>query len=277
MIRIHEIQTGGLKDETNHPSSNGIFLALALCACNGGGNSGTTPTSRNPAQATIGESTQAQTTTPEIPQALGASAAVGTQPPTENNSGQENPENVRITFITQEYNEDGDIVEIPYFEYDGTKNDVIDGINRLFNQGLQMRYEEFNANPGSSEWIEIKTYPFTDERYVQVVITSNVFGVNLDYQWSGTVESVNYDKLNNKWILFSDLGIDEGDILAKVRKLYMQNKDKKNASGAPSSDTTSALSVSKATGTAGGRAAGQRKGRAATGSRSRGSPLGSGG
>ena len=180
-----------------------LFLALALCACAGGGNPDTTPI---------------PDTTSQTP---GVSAATETQPPTENVSGEESPENVKITFITQEYYEGGDIVEIPYFEYDGAKNDVIDGINRLFNQGLQMRYEEFDANRSSYETWEIRTYPFTDERYVQVVITSILYSVYPDFQWSGTVESVNYDKWDNKWILFSDLGIEEDSIIAEVSRLYV--------------------------------------------------------
>ena len=134
---------------------------------------------------------------------------------------QEIPENVRITFIMQEYYEGDDIVEIPHFEYDGAKNDVIDGINRLFNQGLRMRYEEFNANRSSYETMEIRTYPFTDERYAQVVVTSIKYSLYPDFRWSGTVESVNYDKFKINWIQFSDLGMKEDEILAEVRKFYM--------------------------------------------------------
>ncbi len=160
--------------------------------------------------------------------ASGASAsevpkAAAAQPSSGSSLGQEESADVRITFMTQEYEGDN-IAEIPYFEYDGEKNDEVDSINRLLNQGLQMRYEEFLADTGNDDgaWIEIRSYPFTDDQYAQVVITSCVYP---NVRWSGMVESVNYDKVNNKWIQFSDLGIGDDYIRSEVEKLYVPEYD----------------------------------------------------
>lgn len=154
-----------------------------------------------------------------------ASAAAETTPPTASDPGQKSPENVGISFIMQEYHEDGDIIEIPYFVYDGAKDEVLDSMNRLFNQDLKTRYDEFVADPGNYEWMEIRTYPFTSEQYVQVVVTSVKYSVSPDTLWSGTVESVNYDKANNKWIRFSDLGIKEDYVITEATRLYLaENK-----------------------------------------------------
>ncbi len=121
---------------------------------------------------------------------------------------------VRIGFITQEY--DGDnIAEIPYFEYDGAQNPELDSINRSFNQGLQMMYEDFMADRDEEvEWIEIRSYPFTSENCLQVVVTWCNYPT---YGTDGHMESVNYDIKNNKWLTLADtlagLGLSEPDKL----------------------------------------------------------------
>ncbi len=146
-----------------------------------------------------------------------------TSPPPGDTSGPGDAAALRIAFITQAY-PGNSIVEIPYFEYDGEKNDEIDAINRLFNQGLQMRYEAFLAENGQDDdaWIEIRTYPFTNAQYAQVVLT---YGVYPNLRWSGTVQSVNYDKIHNKWIQFSDLGFEDDFIRSEVAKLYTPEYD----------------------------------------------------
>ncbi len=197
-----------------------FFLTLAVCACEAGGGTGETSGFNSVTDAVLKER---DTPTAAVTAVTDETSSTDeTHLPAENIWGFAGAVNMSITLNTQEYYENGDIVEIPYFEYTGEKNEVIDSINRLFNQGLQMRYEEFDERRSSYETMEIKTYPFTDEQYSQVVVSSVIYNFNPDYTWAGELQSVNYDKLNNKWIQFSDLGIDENNIIDEVSRLYMQ-------------------------------------------------------
>lgn len=127
----------------------------------------------------------------------------------------------RIGFITQEYIDDN-IAEIPYIEYDGAKNKEIDAINRSLNQGIRQVYDEFmeNVEP-DRDWIEIKSYPFTTERYLQVVVTHIIYP---NYGTDGEMFSINYDMDENAWITTEDAlaaeGLEYDDVYANVEELF---------------------------------------------------------
>ena len=128
--------------------------------------------------------------------------------------------NVKIVFSTQEYEGDN-IVEIPYFEYDGERNDTIESINRAYHQGLRRQYAEFADNAVKGEFIEIRSYPFTSKDYLQVVTTYCAYPV---YGTDGDLSSVNYDVANNSWMTVGDamkrVGLDNGKLLYKVSRLF---------------------------------------------------------
>ncbi len=129
--------------------------------------------------------------------------------------------NAKITFSTQDYTNEN-IVEIPYIEYVGEKNLEIDSINRLINQGIGKKYEDFIANSDKGALIEIKSYPFTTEDYLQIVITSNVFP---NYATRGDLFSVNYDKKANKVITVYDAlaecGLAESNLTEEVSAFFV--------------------------------------------------------
>lgn len=130
--------------------------------------------------------------------------------------------NARISFITQEYLGDN-IAEIPYIEYDENQNPAIDAINRSLNQGEQRIYEEFMDNKDEFEWIEIKSYPFTNQDYLQVVVTSCVYP---NYGTDGDMFSINYGFNGDEWISVQDvmsswLGMSQDDLLSQVRQLFV--------------------------------------------------------
>lgn len=106
------------------------------------------------------------------------------------------PENPRIGFMTQEYIGDN-IAEIPYIEYDGETNPEIESINRSLNQGIQQVYDGFMETADEDAWIEIKSYPFTSERFLQAVVTHVVYPT---YGTDGDMLSVNYDKVSEVWL-----------------------------------------------------------------------------
>jgi len=107
----------------------------------------------------------------------------------------------RITFMVQEYI-GYNIAEIPYIEYDGDRRDSIDALNRSLNQGIRQIYDDFmnGLTEDDPSWIEIKSFPFTTDKRLQVVITYATFP---SYGTDGEIFSVNYDKVNDIW-----LGID---------------------------------------------------------------------
>lgn len=129
-------------------------------------------------------------------------------------------ENARIGFITQEYEGDN-IAEIPYIESDGEANPEIESINRLLNQGIQQTYEDFMNIETDREWIEIKSYPFTSDNYLQVVVTHIVYPT---YGTAGDMFSINYNKKEKRAITISDvmemLEMNEDDLLFEVGELF---------------------------------------------------------
>jgi hypothetical protein len=153
-------------------------------------------------------------------------------PQTERPTGGEQPSDapeaglkVKITFMTQEY--DGDnVVEIPYFEYDGAKSETPDSINRAYNQGLQRWYADFTESAAEGEFVEIRSYPFTSRDYLQVVTTYCAFPT---YGTDGDLISVNYDAVNDKWISLSDAmesaGLDNETMSQNAGRLFKPEFD----------------------------------------------------
>jgi hypothetical protein len=140
-----------------------------------------------------------------------------------------------IMVITQEYIGDN-IAEILMLKYDGSqpefeqynwKNPEIEMINLTIKSGIQQMYNDFmndRANGGDDfyDWIEIKSYPFTSENYVQIVTTSIIYPT---YGTDGDITSYNFDKNKNKWITLDDAmkewGLTKETITENVKKLYV--------------------------------------------------------
>jgi hypothetical protein len=70
-------------------------------------------------------------------------------------------------------------------------------------------------------WIEIKSYPFTSDDYIQVVITNVVYP---NYGTDGDLFSINYDKNTNMFVTtmvaMDQLGMTEDQLLNKVGEIY---------------------------------------------------------
>ncbi len=138
---------------------------------------------------------------------------------------EEKAANVKIVMSTQKYEGDN-IVEIPYFEYSGEKNEVIDEINTGYNMGLSQVYTDFQKNAVNGEWIEIRSFPFTSKKYLQVISTYCIFPT---YGTDGSIISVNYDIDQNRWITIPDAmaysRIDETSLLDEVDSLFTPEYD----------------------------------------------------
>jgi hypothetical protein len=106
-----------------------------------------------------------------------------------------------ISFMTQEY-VGNNIAEIPYFEYAPAENSEIDSINRSLVQGIQQKYDNFMATTDENSWIEIKSYPFSSDNYLQVVITDTTFP---NYGLSDTMFSLNYNRNTGKIVTVDDI------------------------------------------------------------------------
>jgi hypothetical protein len=109
--------------------------------------------------------------------------------------------NARLGFMVQEYIGDN-IAEIPYIEYRDAQSESIDAINRSLNQGIRQTYDDFMRENADSEypmWIEIKSYPFAGDRFLQAVVTHNEYPT---YGTDGNMFSINYDKIDDIWVGF---------------------------------------------------------------------------
>jgi hypothetical protein len=126
-----------------------------------------------------------------------------------------------ISLSTQEY--DGtNIVEIPYIVYAEDRNPEIDSLNRSINQGLQMIYEDFLVNQSDGESIEIRSYPFTTDKYLQVVVTYIAYPI---YGTDGDMFSINYDRTTGKAMSVLDLGLSEDELLYEVGQAFVPESE----------------------------------------------------
>ena len=138
-----------------------------------------------------------------------------------------------IGIMTQEYIGDN-IAEILMIKYDGGqpeleqynwKNPEIEMINLTIKSGIQQEYNDFMNdranNPDWYDWIEIKSYPFTSDDYVQIVMTSVIYPT---YGTDGDISSYNFSKKENRWITLDDAmddyGLTNEIITQNVKELY---------------------------------------------------------
>lgn len=140
-----------------------------------------------------------------------------------------------IGVMTQEYIGEN-IAEILMIKYDGSqpefeqynwKNPEIETINLTIKSGIQQVYNDFmndreNAGDDWYEWIEIKSYPFTSDDYLQIVTTSVIYPT---YGTDGDMTSYNFSKKENRYILLEDVmadwGFTEEIITQNVKELYV--------------------------------------------------------
>jgi len=129
-----------------------------------------------------------------------------------------------VSMMTQEYDK-SNIAEIPMISYDG-KNPVIEMLNNDIKQGIQQKYNSFVNAPEDDMWIEIKTYPFTDKRMIQLIITDIIYP---NYGTDGDIVSYNFDKDNNEWIsvaiALERLDIDNKFVEKGVKRLFVPSNE----------------------------------------------------
>ncbi|MDR3365322.1 MAG: hypothetical protein LBS91_10335 [Clostridiales Family XIII bacterium] len=139
---------------------------------------------------------------------------------------------IAISVVTQEYSGDN-IVEILTLENSGGENPEVDSLNSAVGSGIGQRYADFEKNHADGEWIEIKSYPFTSEDYLQIVTTCSTYP---SYGTDGDLYSYNFDKRQNKFLALQEvmdgLGLDNAALTANVKKLYEPEAPSMSASAA---------------------------------------------
>lgn len=138
-----------------------------------------------------------------------------------------------IALTTQEYN-GGNIVEIPMIVYDGEnpqlasydgKNQEIERINDDIKNGIQQTYNTFLSNAQDGN-IEIKTYPFSNETYLQIVMTYIEYP---SYGSDGKMWSYNFNKKENRYITLEEqmesVGLTADALAEKVKAKYTPESD----------------------------------------------------
>ncbi len=134
-----------------------------------------------------------------------------------------------IGVMTQEYAGDN-IAEILMIKYDGQqpalapygyRNPEIESFNNAIKFGIHQRYNEFMDNNHDGRTIEIKSYPFTSQEYLQIVTTSVIHPA---YGTDGSIASYNFNKKENRFMALADvmeeLRLDESTLTKQVKKLY---------------------------------------------------------
>lgn len=110
---------------------------------------------------------------------------------------QEPPE---INWEVQEAKGDS-IIEIPKFVLQGEENPALEDLNTQIDQNHTKLYDEWKKNPDSVQELEIKGHTFTDENYVQIVMTQLEFPT---YGTQGDIFSYNYDVKNRKVVTLEE-------------------------------------------------------------------------
>ncbi len=121
--------------------------------------------------------------------------------------------NVSIDFLRRDYNLGGtnDAVEVPIFTMESGESEVINRMNEYIENTVEiytLDIEEentrmFDGNGG----VSVMTYPFTSEKYLQVVVRSHLYA---RMGSSGVISSVTYDIENNRYITLNDAYILSG-------------------------------------------------------------------
>lgn len=133
-----------------------------------------------------------------------------------------------ITTMTQEYFGDS-IAEVLMISYDvqqpaleeyGWKNPEIDSLNNAVKFGVQQIYNSFVESGGDGTWIEIRSYPFTSEDYLQIVTTCCTYP---SYGTDGDLSSYNFDRKENRFLSVDDalekLKLDRRSVAGNVREM----------------------------------------------------------
>lgn len=201
-----------------------IIIALILfTACN---NSGAKEENQTPTE----QINQSETTNNEIKEDEEKDKNVSSdeEPEAIENFGKIDNSNTKIAMMTQEYI-DENIAEIPMISYDwgapefseyGGKNPEIEALNNSIKFGLQMIYNDF-MDSGAEGSIEIRTYPFTDDKYLQMVSTYVTYP---SYGTDGNITSYNFDKEENKFMalddVINDANLTREDISEGIKELF---------------------------------------------------------
>ncbi|MDR1293774.1 MAG: hypothetical protein LBK59_02255 [Bifidobacteriaceae bacterium] len=141
-----------------------------------------------------------------------------------------------IEVLEQSY-ENNDIAEILWLTYDGGlvaleetggKNPQIEAINRDIRQTV---FDPWEAGRGEElDWVdrfvEIRSYPFTSEEYLQIVTTSVAYPNNGS---AGALFSWVFDRRANDWIqpedVYADAGLSGAALLAAVAAAFAEDGD----------------------------------------------------
>ncbi len=117
--------------------------------------------------------------------------------------------NTQIAVLTQEYNGDN-IGEILFLSYDDTqadlqqydgKNPEIESLNHTIANGVLTDYNDYMEKAGSDSWVEVRSYPFTSDEYLQIVTT---YCECPTYAIDGNLYSYNFDRKNNRFMSVDD-------------------------------------------------------------------------
>lgn len=127
-----------------------------------------------------------------------------------------------ITPVVQEY--DGDnIAEILSMSYGG-ENAGIEQINASILGGVLEIYNQFTENRDEYSWIEIKSYPFSSEDYVQIVTTCADYP---SYGTDGEIWSYNFDVKRGVWVelgaIMTELGFTDATLTQKIQEVYARD------------------------------------------------------
>ncbi len=128
-------------------------------------------------------------------------------PPTGGNAADIDNSETGIGVIYQEYEGD-DIVEILMISYDGQqealeefggKNPEIEMINNEIKAGPLALYQNYQENAVEGDSIDIRSYPFVDDEYIQIITTATVYPEVVPEQ-NTRLWSYNFSKTENRYI-----------------------------------------------------------------------------
>ena len=141
-----------------------------------------------------------------------------------------NNDDTFVDMMEQNYEREN-IVEIPMIMYDGQqptlaeyggKNPEIEMLNNDIKANLMLPYNDFEDSDDKDSWIQIRTYPITNNQMIQLII-SNMLCPN--YGTDGDIVSYNFDKTKNEWVgldtVFEQLGISRNTIETGAKNAFV--------------------------------------------------------
>ena len=145
------------------------------------------------------------------------------EPPAPQDEEEEEPQPVypQIKLLVQEYGgENGDtVVEIPVFSVGG-KQEELDAFNRQM-QDMANEYAAFQQSESHAggAWADIKAYPRTGERYVQVVVKKIYYPT---YGTQGELFGMCFDMEEQKAVTMGDVFTQFGLSEAGLRQRFLE-------------------------------------------------------